>query len=89
MSNEEAIATINSFINWGEFVPKEKEALTLAISALESIDRITAERDAAEEEIYHGCWNCIHNHVTSVDYNDCDIGGCDYSKWEWRGVQND
>ena len=67
---------------------KTEEAIKMAISALESIDRITAERDAAVKDL-SGVWGkCFY--CKNYDWHNClstptRNGAC----WEWRGVQNE
>lgn len=76
------------------------ESLSIAISALENIDRITAERDAAirdlhsSENKHEGCGFCKYYNITQTNHCtrenkaiSCDTLNNDM--WEWRGVQNE
>ena len=67
-----------------------EEALSLAVKAIENIDRITAERDAAIDDLaiatYGSCHFCKHNNRGKCEAEKIDrYGGC----WEWRGIQNE
>ena len=67
-----------------------------AMRTLESIDRITVERDEAvkdlhdSEQMHNACFFCKHYDETAFCNN--NVGGCDNEaddRWEWRGAQND
>ena len=63
------------------------ESLSIAISALESIDRIEAKRDALMHElrVLSACPTCIkHCGCNRTDI----VTGSEKKCWEWRGVQN-
>ena len=103
MTNEEAIKELKEMklvaeergSYWGENAIPLYE---LAISALESIESLKAERDAAirdlrlSENKHESCEFCKYynspiNYCTTEDGNIlCDTFNNDM--WEWRGVQN-
>lgn len=78
------------------------EALTLAISALENIDRITAERDAAiadmediAKKVNVNCRYCKNlseknKLLRNETMRESKCFNCEcFSSWEWRGARND
>ena len=86
MTNEEAKVQLkflyNMEVDRGEY--HIAKTIETAIDALERIDRITAERDAAISDLkYLPSTTCKY---ANTDYctNDCL---CD--KYEWRGIQNE
>ena len=80
-----------------------EEALSLAVKAIESIDRITAERDAAVKDLSRLDDNCFCCKWWKRDEADRRLFRCkchniccansndekDPDLWEWRGVQNE
>ena len=102
MTNEEAkqkLTRYRDFVlddNPIEAAVRLCEAITIAISALESIGRITAERDAAVEELRNVTINCFcckwlreedNLHRCYCPEPCCEDGNPD--RWEWRGVQDE
>lgn len=97
MKTEEAIKVLKLFKECNEQLqPKIVfESIDYAISALESIDRITAERDAAIADLrklsvrpsYFQCDCCLHfqkaDGIKRCRKKPDFSGKC----WEWRGVQ--
>lgn len=70
------------------------DSLSTAISAMESIDKITAERDAAVEQLHRNLVCCTYcKKIEEYQYpDDCECydickegrGKVDY--WEWKGI---
>lgn len=98
MTNEEARRILlyePDFNGFGEEAKLTEEALSVAIEALESIDRITAERDAAVADLkeasrhlrYHFCPYCKHFKAFDISKEPCH--SCNYGRknWEWRGIE--
>lgn len=57
MTNEEALTHLKQHDYWTQYRWQD-EMCEVAISALESIDRITAERDAAVEQLHRNLVSC-------------------------------
>lgn len=85
MTNEEALAILEDGILSGKTDTLENnEAMDRAISALKSIDRITAERDAAVRD--------LKLTATCLTCKNAEAGrrcsGCLFEdEWEWRGIE--
>lgn len=58
MNNKEAIEWIKNHLYDEDGTTKQDKAMEIAISALENIDRITAERDAAVEQLHRNLVAC-------------------------------
>lgn len=99
MTNEAAIKVLKLFKECNEKLqPKIVfESVDSAMSALENIDRITAERDAAIRDLHslenkHGeCGFCKH-YSSPMSYCTAEDGTviCDAinnDMWEWRGIE--
>lgn len=95
MSNEEAIAQL-TFLHHIETDRKAYRlvaSIEMAISALESIDRITAERDAAIDGIKAAivgandyCFLCKNLELDGQCHQVCVPNTRNWS-WEWRGIE--
>ena len=101
MTNEEAIKEVKEVYNDLEFKYEATTALAFdsAFSALENIDRITAERDAAVDDLHEcetvnmSCFYCKHYEkrrdseevLKNKDGICCGEKGVDL--WEWRGIE--
>ena len=88
LTNEESITTLQLFREINSKIQPQIvfDAIENAIKALESIDRITAERDAAINDLSYtvlrmggACWSCKRNKTCLKEDKPC--------KWEWRGVE--
>ena len=104
MTNKEARCIINNtaFLDGKSGHEKTEEAIKTAISALETFDHITAERDAFMEDFKkgfeqqirrgHGIYRCDICKYGGDYLNTDEVGekcpkGCDgYNHWEWRGI---
>lgn len=91
MSNEEAIYTLKNmaFLDVERDHEKTEEAIKTAISALEEIDRIKAERDAAIDDMRGFCVLCkfFKVNVSKLPCAKC-LRTANNEYWEWKGVQN-
>ena len=92
MTNEDAITILKMVFCENECVNSVlNNGIDTAIYALESIDKIKAERDAAIADLKEisMCENCSHNN-DDLFHSVCMY--CDYrsmSNWEWRGIHDD
>lgn len=94
MTNEEALAHLKLHDYWTQFSWQD-EVCEVAISALESIDKIKAERDAAVNELKENLCSCYYcksydrNPLSPFceEYDICSRGNGEADRWEWRGVQ--
>lgn len=101
MSNEEAIYTLKNmaFLDVERDHEKTEEAIKTAISALEEIDRIKAERDAAVDDLE----KCMY-YARPKNNNVCNFCEKDMSEYpdkcngwsgfcecepKWKGVADD
>ena len=98
MTSKEAayILKNTAFLDGKRGHEKTEEAIKTAISALETIDHITAERDGAvkdlhdSEQMHNACFFCKYYDETPFCNN--NVGGGDIEAndmWEWRGVTDD
>lgn len=93
MTNEEALMSVLTYCeeSCGKLDTCKGESETCCeapvIRALKSIDRITAERDAAVQDLgrIRDCSTCLHRMMFYVDCPHCHPIIRD--KWEWRGVK--
>ena len=96
MANEEAVEILKvaiAEVEW-DYPLDYAIAIEKAIEALENIDRITAERDKAIEDLKE-CSYCDY----CKNYNDeclnnglckeCSVGKTSRVYWEWRGIGNE
>lgn len=89
MTNEEAVTELTRMYKSVECHDCiTSMAFTKAKEALESIDRITAERDKAVEDLisYKDCEKCKYNDLTLGDYP-CSYCDDNYSNWVWIGIK--
>lgn len=76
MTNLEAVKILsNGVLNGKDDTLENNEAIELAISALENIDRITAERDKAIADLKTVILECHHECIPYIN------------GWGWRGIK--
>lgn len=89
------IANVSEILEFVKYAPTiDPETMPIVRELREKLERVTAERNAAVEELRGDCEKCAHYRVTwngcTPDY-ECPLSDrcLNRDMWEWRGPQKE